>query len=510
MSNPESKTVRHIARGGALNLVGAVVYGASNFLLVVVITSLMGAQGTGEFMLAIAVFNIIARASELGATTGCVRFISRNRATGRHDEIPRLVQVALIPVFVTGLIMAPIIWLAAPWIGSLVADPSGEAAVSTYLRYMAPFIPVASTYAVAVQGSRGFASMRIPVLVDKIARPALQLCAIAVILIVGGPHSRVDIAWAAPFFIASIPTMVWIRSQLAQAAKAFQRSELFGRTTPSYKEIGTEFWKFSFPRAFGRLFQIAVLWFDTLFIGALRSAEEAGIYAASTRYLMIGMFAGEALMQVLAPHVSQFIAQRDLKGAQRIVETATVWQVSIIWPTYVTAIFFAPTLLRIFGEEFVVATNALIVLAIGMLINSVIGQADIVVLMAGRSRLSMINAAATLIVNVVGNLTLTPRIGIMGAAISWAASLVVTAALPAFQMKKATGISAFRQLPVEAAAIITLVVGVPATLVVLIAGQGVLQLIVSIVLGGIGCILVGRKLAGRFRYDELVAAFKRN
>lgn len=510
MSTQDSTTVRHIARGGALNLVGAVVYGASNFLLVVVVTSLMGAQGTGEFMLAIAVFNIIARASELGATTGCVRFISRNRATGRHDEIPRLLRVALLPVFATGLLMAPIVWLAAPWIGSLVADPTAEAAVSTYLRYMAPFVPIAATYAVAVQGSRGFASMRIPVLVDKIARPATQLLAIAVLLLVAGPHSRVEIAWAAPFFLASIPTMVWIRSQLAATARAFQRSELFGRTVPSYRTIGSEFWKFSFPRAFGRLFQIAVLWFDTLFIGALRSAEEAGIYAASTRYLMVGMFAGEALMQVLAPHVSQHLSQRDYKGAQRIVETATVWQVSIIWPTYITAIFFAPTLLEIFGEEFVVASNALIVLSIGMLINSVIGQADIVVLMAGRSRLSMINAAATLIINVVGNLTLTPRIGIMGAAISWAASLVVTAALPAFQMKRATGISAFRRLPLEAAGLITLIVSIPAVLVVIIGGQGLIQLFISIIIGGIGCVVIGKRFATRFHYDEMFAAFKRS
>ncbi|MCB0971758.1 MAG: hypothetical protein KDA97_09645, partial [Acidimicrobiales bacterium] len=70
-----------VARGGALNLVGSLVYGASNFILLVVLNRVLGTASAGIVLVAIALFNIIETVAELGCGTGLVRMLSRDRAT---------------------------------------------------------------------------------------------------------------------------------------------------------------------------------------------------------------------------------------------------------------------------------------------------------------------------------------------------------------------------------------------------------------------------------------------
>jgi len=60
-----------------------------------------------------------------------------------------------------------------------------------------------------------------------------------------------------------------------------------------------------------------------------------------------------------------------------------------------------------------------------MLVNLGTGNVTVVLLMGGKSSWNFVNALAALIVNVALNLVLLPRIGILGAAIAWAASIVV-------------------------------------------------------------------------------------
>ena len=67
--------VRKVARGGALNLVGSVIYGIANFAFVIVITRMLGASRAGTLIVAIAVFTVARGISVLGANTGLVRMV---------------------------------------------------------------------------------------------------------------------------------------------------------------------------------------------------------------------------------------------------------------------------------------------------------------------------------------------------------------------------------------------------------------------------------------------------
>ena len=61
-----------LARGGALNLAGAVATGLLHFVLLVVVTRGLGAQGTGAFYEAVALFLILAQVATAAAAAATI------------------------------------------------------------------------------------------------------------------------------------------------------------------------------------------------------------------------------------------------------------------------------------------------------------------------------------------------------------------------------------------------------------------------------------------------------
>lgn len=502
-SSTASPDLGRVARGGAINLASSVTYGASGFLLVAVVTGQLGASGTGELLLAIAVFNILVRICELGASTGCIRMISRDLATGREAEVPVVLSAATRPVVVVAAVAGAATWAGAEPLSRVIADVGSSGQVADHLRTLAWFMPVGAALSVLISASRGFGTMRVQALVDRFFKPLLQLVLVYLVL-AAGRDGTAAVAWAVPIAVAAVPATLWIRSLLRGVLREDHRP--VSRPTA---EIVREFWRFSGPRAIGQLFAVAVLWLDTILIGALRSAEEAGIYAASTRYLLIGSFAMEAIMQVLGPNISRLLARHELARAQAVFSTATAWQVLLVWPTYLLVAMHAPTLLRVFGAEFDQATRALVVLSGGVLLAALFGAADTVVLMAGRSLLSTFNAGVILSVNIGLNLLLTPRWGIDGAAIAWAAAIVASGLLPALQLRGAAGIGPFGHQVWIAVAASTLAVGLPAALVRVALGPGWGSILAAAPLVAATAGATAWALRRPLALDELVGSFRR-
>lgn len=466
-----------VARGGALNLAGAVVYGAANFALVVVVTNALGVTGTGQFLIAVAIFNILVKVAELGAATGFIRMISRELALGRSGNLPALTIAGLVPVAAVGTGLAVASWLVAPSLATLFGA-GNTAEVTTYVRTLAPFLPVMALYSVVIQGTRGFGTMRPQAFVEKIGKALIQPVAAFAVLAGGAGPRGLALAWVLPGVVAAVPAALWFRVLVRRASVPSDAAP------DAVSQVSRAFWRFAAPRAVGQVFQVTVLWFDTLLIGVLLGAGQAGIYAAATRYLLVGTFVAEAIMQVVGPRVSSLVALGERSRALRIYQAATGWQVLGVWPAFLIIAAFSPVLLGFFGAGFTDAVPALTLLAVAMLASSVFGPSDTVVLMSGRSTLSLFNTVVSVVVNVGGNLVLTPRYGLTGAALAWSASMLVTGALPAAQAWRGLKLHPFGTGTGTAAAVSVVAVGGACLAMRAVAGPSLAGLVGAAVLGG--------------------------
>jgi O-antigen/teichoic acid export membrane protein len=501
--------VRAVARGGALNIIGSIVYGIGNFVLLAVLTRELGAEQAGPAIVAIAVFMIMSRFAELGGSTGLVRTISRDRALGRVERIAPTVLAAVVPVFTLGLVFAVVLWLIAPALADLFSGGEDTAEITHLLRLLAPFLPFSATYGVLVIGSRGFDTMWVQVWMEKIARACIMPIAVYLVIQAGGGPDAALAAWALTTLAVAVVTVV-LFLRLMRAEHARHPAPTDDAPAAHFPSIARGFWVFTLPRAFGQAFNVAVLWFDTLLVAALIGATEGGIYAAGTRYLLIGTFIAEAIMQAVGPRVSGLLTLDKKEEAHAVVAQTTTWQVAIIWPTYLLVGTFATVLLGVFGPEFVAAEAALVFLSLGMLVSCLGGPCDSVILMSGRSRQSLFNSAAALGVNVVGNLVFVPIYGISAAGAVWAVTLVVAAGLPALQSSRALGISPWSLPMVRTMGLALGTVGVACLAARLAFGESWFALTVAALVGGIAYSALTWRLRRSIHLEALLDSFRRD
>ena len=90
---------------------------------------------------------------------------------------------------------------------------------------------------------------------------------------------------------------------------------------------------------------------------AILGPVQAALYAAATRFLVVGQLSNQAISVALQPRLSAALARRDLDEAGMLYRTTTGWLVLTTWPLYLLVGAFPAALLGIFGHKYASATD---------------------------------------------------------------------------------------------------------------------------------------------------------
>jgi O-antigen/teichoic acid export membrane protein len=421
--------LRAFARGGVVNLLGVVASAVFGFALVVIVTRAYPPTQVGRFFIAVALFTLAMNVAVWGADVGLVRMIPRLRVLERGEDVRPMIRIAASTVFWIALSLAGLMFALAPALSEIVTAGVGQGSVEPLIRASAPFLPVAAVYTVLLATTRGLGRMGPTTAIDRIGRAAAQSLLALLVSVLGMGAVALIVGWALPYAIGCAVATLWLAAMIRRSS-GLERSG-----DRSSRAVFAEFWRFALPRGLAGLFAVAVLWLDTLLIGALRSTEDAGLYAAAARYLAFGAFASQAVILAIGPTMSELLARRDRNTARSVYRAGTAWAMAVGWPVYLVLAVFAPAVLSIFGQGYVQAQHVLTILGLTMLIATAVGPVDVVLLMAGKSTWNLVNTAAAVVLNVALNLVLIPRLGITGAAIAWSASILTNNLAPLIQVR---------------------------------------------------------------------------
>jgi O-antigen/teichoic acid export membrane protein len=111
-------------------------------------------------------------------------------------------------------------------------------------------------------------------------------------------------------------------------------------------------------------------------------------------------------------------------------------------PAFIALIAFPGQLLGYFGNGYTTAAAVTVVLAVGQLVSAAAGPCGTVLNMSGRVGLNMVDNVAVLALNLVLNLVLIPRNGVLGAAVAWSLSLVLVNVAKVVQAYLVVGVRA--------------------------------------------------------------------
>lgn len=427
-----------LARGGTLNLFGGGFAAAAGLALIAIASRALGPGGVGALMSAIAIFNVAMSLALFGAHTGLVRFISHAIALDRANDVHRYLFVGLAPVAVMGTLTGVAMLAWAEPAAAFFASPDRAGEVAAYTRVFAVVVPFAALHAVASSATRGFGTMKPSVAVEQIFKPASQVLLVALALAMGLSPTLLGMAWSLPLALGLIALAPWLR-RLVNAARATSAAP----PARGWSPLAAEFWRFSTPRAFANFLQTNVQWIGVLLVGRFASTDIAGVYAASTRFLVVGSLVNVAVMHALMPQLSRRLARGEVDDARTLLRTATRWLVLVTWPLYLVLALGSKQLLEILGQEFRGGAAALLIVGLAMLVATGVGPVDTVLLMGGRSWWNLVNVAVALSINVGLTVLLVPRLGLAGAAVGWAAGIVTNNVMPCLQVWIAMRLHAF-------------------------------------------------------------------
>jgi O-antigen/teichoic acid export membrane protein len=428
--------LRQLARGSTLNLAGSLVAASLTLVLPVIVTRSFPEHEAGLFFQATALFLIMLNVGTVGADTGVLRSLPRATALGRAADLRRYLLVALVPAALVAVVLAAALAVASGSISTLVTTDADEAAAfADVLLVLLPWLPVAVIYTILVAASRGLGSVRPLVVVEKIGRHLLETGGAAAAVMVSTSLALIATAWVAPYAAMLVVISAWVVRRLRRVAPGLPNRDLPRAVWP----LAVEFWRFSLPGAASRVFTVLLQRFDILVVGALRGPADAAVYAAATRFVVLGLMFVQAIQQVMAPKIAECLALEDPRRAETIYRTTTTWLTLVAWPIYLMAAWYASLLMGVFGPSYHRGALAAGILCLAMLVATVCGPVDSVLLMSGRSGHSLVNTGAGLVTTVGLDLLLVPALGPTGAALGWAAGILVKNLMGLWQVRRMVG-----------------------------------------------------------------------
>jgi len=428
--------IARVARGGGATLVGAAVTALCTFALTVVVARGLSRPDAGVFFSVTSLFLVATTIGQLGTQTGVVYFVARSRTHRRTDLIGRYMRAAMRPVLVLALAMGvAMFFLAHPL--ARITSPGHVDQATAYLRVLALFVPVAGIETVFLAGTRGMGSMRPNTTIEQIGRPLVQLALVAGVVYTSSAV-LCGLAWGIAYVPAAILAWAaWGRMYRKRDTRRDARRD--GQHGTPVASVNREFWRFTMPRSLTSVIQMLMQRFDIVLVGALAGATDAAVYAAATRFVVLGQLGVNALTIAAQPLFAQRLATKDHGGANELYRVSTAWLVLVTWPIYLTLIVFAKPVLRVFGHGYGAGETVVVLLALSMLVATGLGMVDTVLAMAGHTAWNLVNAVLALAVNLGLDFWLIPSHGVLGAAIGWACAILVrnvaAAAMVAFELR---------------------------------------------------------------------------
>ncbi len=416
-----------MARGGGLNLIGAVISQLSLLAITVVLVRQLGRADVGLYAQAFAFLVLLGLLSLSGFRAGLTRFVAVHLVDENLGAVRGTVRIGVTVSTVGALALGAALYAIAPW---LVHAAFNDGRLVMPLRYVAMTLPLATFTDAALAATQGYRTMRPYAFVGLIFEPLIRF-GLTVALVVAG------------FGLEGAMTALLLSNLAGAVAAGVALRRLLRPATGRPRYLVRELLGFSMVSWLASLASSGLVWADTILLGIFLSSGQVGIYSVSTRLVMLATLVVPPINASFAPQIANLYHRGRTESLARTYGVATSWIVRLALPAFVALFAFPHDLLRLFGPAYVVGASVTMILAAGKLVDSATGPCGLMLNQSGRPMLSAIDNIGALVLNIGLNLWLIPRYGILGSAIAWAISLTVVNVVRVIQVQVTMGMLPF-------------------------------------------------------------------
>jgi O-antigen/teichoic acid export membrane protein len=423
-----SLLIRNVTRQGAVVLLtrgAAVLLG---FAVTICVARVLGPAGFGKFKLGSVVVVLITTFCVLGLDRALLRYIPMLETRGGAG-IRRLLLRSGGLVFALSLLFGGLLIIAAP----LIADHYFHSAEMTgVLRMFSIQIPVLALVRFLVGAATAAKRVDFSSKITNVFSPAMFLLLVPVVaLVYPGLYGIITARSIAQFAAA-----VWLIGFLARRYRHIEQQPA--------TDIGTfkSYLQLSIPLFFIVAGYQLLGQTDTMVLGYFVSEKEVGIYSVAAKVSAFVLIGPEILLPIVAPLFSELNETGDRSSLEALFTAVTKWFCYSASMIFAAIAILRAEVLHVFGNAFTTGTTALLILAVGQLANAVTGPTGVLLTMTGKQKWEVGNISALVLLNLVLNVWLVPRMGSSGAALATAISITVINAAKLIQVYQIYGFRA--------------------------------------------------------------------
>lgn len=400
-----AELLRGSSQAMALRLVGMALNYAFNFL----VARFFGASAVGAFALATTVVTIIGMLSRLGFDRAIVRFVASNISAGRRQIADQQYWLAFCMLSLLGICLSLVLLAGADVLAGDVFDKPELASAFRLASPAVLFLSISLFNAEALRGLKKifhFASMRYI---------AIYLFAIPLLFL---PVTRLS-AEGMPIFAYSAACACAAVLSLALTWRKFSGFHINFRVgLPAMLSI-------SIPMLLSNSMGMIVTWTDVLMLGRFVSEDQIGVYSIAMKLAFLTSITLNATNSISMPKFAELHATGRRHELGTVMRRTTKLLFFSTIPILGILILAGRPILGSFGTEFEQGYVVLVVLVVGQVVSTISGPVGNLLQMSGYERPFLIILSIFALVNIVLNLALIPRLGILGAALASGITLSV-------------------------------------------------------------------------------------
>ncbi|GBE22868.1 MAG TPA: flippase [Actinobacteria bacterium] len=419
MNSGVASTVNKVSQVLVLRSSGAALALASG----VVMTRLFGAASTGTYFLALVFVGVGTTLGRLGTDLPTMKLVAAAADDSDWSLARGIVRKASWLVFTTSGLLTAVLMVGAPIGNHFFLDVS----LPTMIRLTGTAIVPSALLTLRV---RALTAVGQPRMAEFLQRAGFQMAFIALIFALFG--------WLGVFALGTAFSVAcWVLFAVSQ----WQWSRAVSSDASTTRIKTGSLLRPGLPLLLASSIWLVIGWTDTLMIGYFMTPSDVGVYGAAIRSSATLVFVLVAAESVVGPRFATLYANGEIADLSRLTRRTAQMTGLMGLPLLVLFVAAARPIMGLFGPEFTRGSATLTILSIGQFFNAATGVVAMLLAMSGHERRLFQSTGVSAICNVVLDILLIPRIGIEGAAIASAFSLIVINTLYVIFVRRDLGIS---------------------------------------------------------------------
>ena len=397
------------AKGGAVAFGLKILATLLGFLNQIVLARVLGAGGIGEVILAITVVRISSQVAKFGMEEAMMKFVPLYIDQNSPQQLKGTISFALRFCLVFSAVFMLLVVGFSKFIAINIFHSEGLLILLPVIAIAIPAWVIRDVIGGILRGYHDTLRALIP---ESLISPFFRLGVFLILLIKGATPLYAVIAFVAGEVLAVITSIVLLQSRLREFKPAKTKCERRKILDIAFTIIFTSMSILLYTQA------------DIWILGMYMPTHIVGIYGIAAKLVLLVYFPMMAFNAIIPPLISSIHASGNSDELKNMVSESTRWILSLALPIMLMLLFEGKFILKYaYGEEFGAGYTVLVILIAGQMIKAFAGLTGVILQMTGGHRIYMKINIIWGIINIVLNIIMVPRFGMIGAAAATAFSL---------------------------------------------------------------------------------------